>query len=454
MTWKKNETLELEITGVTTEGFGVGRCQGQAIFVPLTAPGDRAEVKILKPLKNYAYGKLQKLLFPSPHRVEPDCPVFAKCGGCCFRHIGYQAELEWKERRVQDALTRIGGLPEPQLEPILPSKSRIGYRNKALLPLGVDTKGQLQMGYYAPNSHRIIDCSECRLHPPEFSDAMAAFRDWAQRYGDPVYDEATHSGRMRRLYLRKAESTGEILVCVVVNGNGLHHERELLEAMKASLPGLASLQINSQREKTNVALGKRCRVIYGKGSIEDRLCGLFFQISPLSFYQVNRSQAQVLYEKAAEYAALTGKETLLDLYCGTGTIGLSLVHKAKKVIGVEIVPEAVENAKENAEINNIVNAEFLCAEASQAATLLAKRGEKPDVVILDPPRKGCGPELVKTVAAFSPQRVVYVSCDPATLARDIKEFTGLGYELRKACPVDMFPATAHVETVALLCHKK
>ena len=454
MSFKKNERLELEITGVTAEGFGVGRCQGQAVFVPLAAPGDRAEVKILKPLKNFAYGKLERLLSPSPHRVEPDCPVFEKCGGCCFRHIGYQAELELKERRVLDALTRIGGLSAPQLEPILPAKSRCGYRNKALLPLGTGSEGQLQMGFYAPNSHRIVDCSACRLQPPEFTAAMDAFRDWAQRYGDPIYDEASHSGKMRRLYLRKAESTGEILVCVVVNGNGLRHEKELLEAMKAALPGLASLQINSLRERTNVALGKRCRVIYGKESIEDRLCGLTFQISPLSFYQVNRSQAQVLYEKAAEYAALTGEETLLDLYCGTGTIGLSLAHKAKKLLGVEIVPEAVENAWENARANGITNAEFLCADASQAAALLSQRGEKPQVVILDPPRKGCGSGLVETVAAFDPQRIVYVSCDPATLARDIKAFAPLGYQLRKACPVDMFPATAHVEVVCLLSKLK
>ena len=309
------------------------------------------------------------------------------------------------------------------------------------------------MGFYAVNSHRIVNCEACALQPEEFRLAMNVFRRWAEQYGDPVYDEASHSGTMRRLYLRKGEITGEIMVCVVVNGNGLHHEAELTRMLKEALPTLASVVINSNRERTNVALGKKCRTVYGSSTIRDQLCGLEFHISPLSFYQVNRGQAERLYLQAAEYAALTGAETLLDLYCGTGTIGLSMAHRIQKLIGVEIVPEAIENAKKNAESNGIHNAEFLCRDAAQAAKLLAERGEFPDVVILDPPRKGCGADLIDTVVSFAPKRIIYVSCDPATLARDLKQFARLGYPLIEAAPVDMFPGTSHVETVVLLSHK-
>lgn len=446
----KNQLIQLSITGMTAEGFGVGRHQGMAVFVPLTAPGDLAEVRVVKLEKRYAYGRLERLLSPSPHRIEPNCPVFAQCGGCCYRHIKYPAELQIKEERVRDALSRIGGFSDLTLRPILAASSRDGYRNKALLPLGIDKNGSLQMGFYAVNSHRIVNCEDCRLQPEEFRLAMDVFRKWSEQYGDPVYDEASHSGRMRRLYLRKGESSGELMVCVVVNGNGLHHEAELISMLREALPSLASVVINSNRERTNVALGKKCRTVFGTDTIRDTLCGLEFHLSPLSFYQVNRSQAERLYGQTAEYAALTGAETLLDLYCGTGTIGLSMARRARKLIGVEVVPEAVENAKMNAEINGINNAEFLCSDASQAAKLLAERGEKPDIIILDPPRKGCGEDLIETVASFAPERIVYVSCDPATLARDLKKFAELGYPPVEATPVDMFPGTAHVEVVCLL----
>ena len=447
---QKNEIVEIEITGMTAQGAGVGHYQGMAVFTPLTAPGDVARVRVVKAAKNYAYGRLEELVSPSADRMEPDCPCFAQCGGCCYRHITYEAELGIKAARVQDALTRIGGFRSLPVRPILGADSRDGYRNKALLPLGTKKDGSLSMGFYAVNSHRIVDCEECRLQPEEFNRAMAAFRQWAAAYGDPVYDEATHSGRMRRLYLRKGEMTGQILACVVVNGNGLHHETELVQALKQAVPGLASVVINSNRERTNVALGQKCRTIYGMDTIEDTLCGLRFKLSPLSFYQVNRTQAERLYEVAARYAGLTGQELLLDLYCGAGTIGLSMAGMARRLLGVEIVPQAVENARENARLNGIENAEFFCGDAGEAARMLAERGERPDVIVLDPPRKGCSPDLVHTVAEFGPKRIVYVSCDPATLARDLKLFAELGYPPVEAAPVDMFPGTAHVETVVLL----
>ncbi len=450
MALQKNDVVELNITGMTAEGMGVGRIEGLAVFVPLSAPGDLVRAKLVKLAKNYAYGRLEKLLIPSPQRIEPDCPVFSQCGGCCYRHITYEAELRIKEERVRDALVRIGGFPSLPILPILAADSRDGYRNKALLPLDVKKDGSLSMGFYAVNSHRVVDCESCRLQPEEFNAAMKAFRQWAQKYGDPVYEETSHKGKMRRLYLRKGENTGEIMACVVVNGNGLHHEQELVSALREAVPGLSSVVINSNRERTNAVLGTKCRTVWGSDVIHDVLCGLKFSLSPLSFYQVNHYQAERLYQKAAKYAALTGRETVLDLYCGTGTIGLSMAKQAKKLIGVEIALSAVENARQNAAENGIENAEFLCGDAAEAAKLLAKRGEKPDVVILDPPRKGCGRDLIGTVVLFTPERIVYVSCDPATLARDLKYFAELGYLPTEAAPIDMFPHTRHVETVVLL----
>ncbi len=450
MELKKNNMIELSVTGMTAEGMGVGHCEGMAVFVPLAAPGDCILVKVVKVTKNLAYGRLEEILTPSPDRIEPDCPVFSQCGGCCYRHISYEAEKRIKWERVRSAFDRIGGLKKLPLLPIIGAEQRNSYRNKALLPLGTDRNGELIMGYYAVNSHRIVNCEGCLLQPEEMNAAMTAFRKWEKEYGDPVYQEETHTGRLRRLYFRKGEKTGELMACVVVNGNGLHHEQELVSMLREAVPGLVSVIINSNREKTNVALGKKCRTVWGSDTVRDELCGLRFRLSPLSFYQVNRTQAQRLYEQAVEYAGLTGNEILLDLYCGAGTIGLSMSSKAKKVIGVEIMPEAIENARQNARDNGITNAEFLCGDAAQAAAELKSRGERPDVIVLDPPRKGCSPELIKTISEFSPERIVYVSCDPATLARDLKLFAELGYPPLEATPVDMFPATAHVETVALL----
>ncbi len=454
MALKKNQYIEMEFTGMTAEGAAVGRHQGEAVFVPLGAPGDRALVKIVKAAKTHAFGRLERVLEPGECRREPDCPVYRLCGGCCYRHITYEEELRIKEQRVRDALERIGGLKGLPVRPITGAVSRDGYRNKALLPIGPGPDGGVELGFYARNSHRIVPCEGCRLQPEEFTIAMRAFREWAKEYGDPVYDEATHKGRMRRLFLRKAEATGEIMVCVVVNGNGLHHEAELAEAMRKAVPGLSSLVINSNTQRTNVALGRRCRTVWGGDSIRDRLCGLEFEISPLSFYQVNRSQAERLYGIAADYAGPGEGSLLLDLYCGTGTIGLSMARRAGRLIGVEVEPRAVENAIENAERNGINNAEFLCGDAGEAAEELARRGLRPEVVILDPPRKGCTPEVIGTVAGMGPERVVYVSCDPATLARDLREFAGRGYKAEEASPVDMFPGTGHVETAVRLSRRE
>lgn len=454
MQLKKNDSIELEITGYTAEGSGVGRYENIAVFVPLAAVGDRLRVKILKTAKTYAFGKLEQILSPSPDRVRQDCSQFAKCGGCVYRHIDYAAELRAKEQRVRDAVERIGGFRDLPIRSIVGSANPDHYRNKAQLPIGKAAGKGITLGFYASHSHRLIPCEECFLQPAAFTAAMRAFQEWAIKTGEDVYNEATGKGRLRHLYLRQAGATGEIMVCVVVNGNGVHQEPELVELLRKNVPGLKSVIINVNREKTNVVLGKKCRTVWGEDTITDMLCGLKFHISPLSFYQVNRDQAERLYTIAGEYAGLTGGETLLDLYCGTGTIGLSMAKKAGKVIGVEIVEQAVEDAKRNAERNGIANAEFLCADAAKAADMLKNRGVRPDVVVLDPPRKGCDSSLIETVVKMGPERVVYVSCDPATLARDLKIFAQQGYVPKELTPVDMFPRTSHVETVVLMSRTK
>jgi 23S rRNA (uracil1939-C5)-methyltransferase len=451
---KKNDLFEAEITAMTAEGSGICRADGMAVFVPGTAVGDRCVVRVVKVLKKYAFGRLEELLTPSPDRTTPDCPIAGPCGGCVYRHITYEAELKIKTQRVRDALERIGGFEKIPMEPILGAPSRTRYRNKCQLPIGLSKNGEMQMGFYAVNSHRIIDTHTCLLQPEVFDRAAEAFRAWQKLSGESIYDEAAHSGVLRHLYMRCGEKSGEVLVCIVANGAKLHGEDLLVKMLREAVPEITGIVLNINRERTNVVLGRELRTLWGKPTIRDTLCRLEFEISPHAFYQVNRTQAEALYNKAAEYAGLTGAETLLDLYCGTGTIGLSMASRAKKLIGAEIIPSAVENARKNAAHNHVTNAEFLCGDAKDAARILYERGERPDVIVIDPPRKGCDAAVISTIAAMRPTRVVYVSCDPATLARDLKQFTAEDYNIEAVTPVDMFPGTAHVETVVLLSHKK
>lgn len=451
---KKNELYETDITAFTTEGNGICRIDEMAVFVPGTAIGDHCIVRIVKVLKSYAFGRLEELLIPSKDRTEPDCNVSAQCGGCVYRHITYKAELAAKEQRVRDALERIGGFRGIEIQPIISAPDRNHYRNKCQLPIGLSKDGKMQLGFYAVNSHRIVDTHTCMLQPTEFDRIAEAFRAWQETAGESIYDEASHSGVLRHLYMRCGEKSGEILVCVVANSRKLRDEALLVSSLRKAVPEITGIVLNINREKTNVVLGKENRTLWGKDTITDTLCGLQFEISPHAFYQVNRTQAEVLYEKAAEYAALTGNENLLDLYCGTGTIGLSMAKKAKKLIGAEIVSAAIENAKRNAARNNIANAEFICGDAAEAAQTLYQRGEKPDVIVIDPPRKGCDTALISCISNMDPVRVVYISCDPATLARDLKHFDEVGYKINAVTPVDMFPCTAHVETVCLMSKKE
>lgn len=454
MNIKKNEEYTIEITGMTTEGSGVGRVENTAVFVPNTAIGDKIRARVIKTAKNYAIGRAEAIIEPSQHRIEPDCACFFQCGGCTYRHITYEAELKIKEQRVKDAMVRIGGFSQLPVEPIKRAASRNHYRNKAQLPVGKNKNGSFITGFYAYHSHRIVPCDSCKLQPKEFDQIVKLFLQWAEEFNPQPYDEATHKGVLRHLFIRTAQHTGEIMVCLVLNGEGVKGERELAGMLKEHIDGFSTLVINVNKEKTNVILGKTCRTVFGKGYITDKLCGLTFRLSPLSFYQVNKTQTELLYSLAAEYANLNKEDVLLDLYCGTGTIGLSMANKVKQLIGVEIIPQAVENAKENAKENNIEHARFICADAAKAAQKLKKENINPSVVVVDPPRKGCTEDLINTIAQMAPNRVVYISCDCATLARDCKRFAQLGYSPKKAIPVDMFPSTPHVETIVLLSHKK
>ena len=444
---KKNEEFNLTITGYTSEGGGVGKYNGQAIFVENTAIGDEILCHIIKAKSNYAIGKVQKLIRPSKSRIEPECGAFKSCGGCSFGHIKYEDELLYKAQKVQDAFTRIGKL-SPAFSPILSSPQTYRYRNKAQYPVRREN-GILNIGFYAKKSHRVIDGGDCLLQPEEFTKIIEIFKKWINENGVTVYNEEIGIGLIRHIYLRKAFATGEIMVCAVINGKSLPYADELLESLK-TINGFKTLITNTNTEKTNVVLGNHCTTIYGDGYITDILCGVKIKISPLSFYQVNRDGAEILYSKAAEYAAPNGNEDILDLYCGTGTIGLSMADRVKSVTGVEIIPEAIEDAIENAKINGITNTRFICGDASHAAQMLKDEGIKPHTVILDPPRKGCAEELLKTVAEINPKKIVYVSCDPATLARDCARLLDLGYTVEEVTPVDMFPRTSHVETVVLM----
>lgn len=447
---KKNEEFNLKITGYTSEGGGVGKFDGQAVFVENTAIGDEILCHIIKAKNTYAIGKAMKIIKPSKSRIEPECEAFKSCGGCSFAHIKYEEELKAKEQKVIDAFKRIGGI-SPKFAPIIPSPETTRYRNKAQYPVRREN-GILNIGFYAKKSHRVIDGGDCLLQPVEFTEIIEVFRKWINDNNITVYSENTNLGLLRHIYLRKAFATDEIMVCVVINGKTLPCYENLLSELK-SVDGFKTLVLNMNRQNTNVVLGDECISLYGDGYITDILCGVKVKISPLSFYQVNRNGAERLYNKAAEYAGLTGEEDILDLYCGTGTIGLSMAQKVKSLIGVEIIPEAIEDAKTNAELNNIKNARFICGDASLAAEKLKDDGITPQVIILDPPRKGCAEELLKTVAQINPQKIVYVSCDPATLARDCARLLELGYAVNEVTPVDMFPRTSHVETVCLLERK-
>ncbi len=448
---KKNDDIILEITDLTGGGDGIAKADdGRIVFIPNTAVGDTVLAHIIKVKPRYALAKLVEIIKPSPHRIESDCSIYERCGGCVFRHISYERECEIKYNQVKNSINRIGGI---DIEPnaIIKGEFQNNYRNKAQYPIGTDKNGKIICGFYSGRSHRVVPLTSCCLQPQIFEGIIEVFCDWANENNLTAYSEETGKGLLRHLYIRYAEVTNQIMVVVVINGKTLPCANKLAERFEERFgEAFKSFQININTKDTNVILSDKCQRIFGEDYVYDILCGVKIRLSPLSFYQVNRNMAEKLYSKAREYADPQDK-FILDLYCGAGTIGLSMARKAKKIIGVEIVPEAIEDAKFNAKENGIDNCEFICGDASFAAKNLKNRGINPDVVILDPPRKGCDEEVIKIVANdFKPERVVYVSCNDATLARDCALFKELGYEAKKLTPVDMFPRTGHVEVVALL----
>ena len=443
----ENNIYTATVEGYSSEGLGIVRIEGAVVFVPQAIRGEEIDLRITKVMKTAAAGEIVKIRKPSPERMKPECPYFGKCGGCDFQHMSYTEELAAKRQHVQDAITRIGGI-DIEVEEILGAKDPMHYRNKSQYPVGADGA----IGFFQARTHKVVPIDRCLIQS-EISDRTAkAVGEWMKRYKISAYDERTHKGLVRHIYVR-VNKKGESLCCLVVNGKQVPREPELATYVTAAAPKTVGVVLNTNTLRGNVILGDKYRTLWGRDFLMDTLCGLEFKLSVPSFYQVNRAQAEVLYSKALEFAGLTGEETVLDLYCGTGTITLCLAKRAKKAIGAEIVPPAIEDAKENAKRNGIENAEFFCGDASDIAAKLEAEGLRPDVITVDPPRKGLAPEVIASVAAMGPKRVVYVSCDPATLGRDLKIFRQLGYETKRAAAVDMFPGTRHIESVALLAKK-
>lgn len=453
MPLQKNQILTLRIERLSSDGSGVAHsADGEAVFVPGTAPGDEARVRIVKDCGRYAFGILDELLTPSPDRIPVDCPVAGPCGGCSLRHLDYAAELRAKQESVLDAFRRIGGLEVPVLD-ILPSPDVDRYRNKVQFPVGIDKNGVPCIGFYAGRTHRIVPCPDCKLQPGVLNEIGNALCTFFAQQGIRPYDEQSGKGLVRHIFLRRGAHSGQIMVCLVCTRAKLPHAEQLCTALRGQFPAISTILLNVNAKNTNVILGSENHILYGPGYIEDTLCGVPVRLGPLSFYQVNTLAAERLYGVAAQYAQLTPDDALLDLYCGMGTIGLSMAEQCRELIGVEIVPEAIESAKANAaRMGEAVAAKsrFFCADAGQAATQLAAEGLHPDIVMLDPPRKGCDEATLSAVVRMAPRRVVYVSCNPATAARDAAWLEQNGYHAEKVQPVDLFPRTKHCECVIAL----
>ena len=443
----KNQIYEALITDYTAEGQGVAHIEGCAVFVPNAIAGERVRLRIEKAQKTWASGKIVEILEKSPHRRNRECPVAKLCGGCDFWHMDYAEETRLKAQRVTDCLNRLAGENLDPV-PILAAPTCLGYRNKAQYPVS-QKKGRAFAGFFRAGTHQVVENPRCRILPEKTDAVKDTVIDYVNRFHISVYDETTHTGLLRHIYVRRGAASGQILVCLVVNGSAIPKPQALIDRLKA-IPGFATLVLSENTRKGNAVLGDTFHTLYGPGWIEDTLCGLTFRLSPRSFYQVNHHQAQRLYEAAIAQASICKTDTVLDLYCGVGTITLAMARSAGKVIGVEVIPQAVEDARENAARNRIDNAEFFCADAGAAALELERQGVRPDVVVVDPPRKGLNADAIEAMARMAPKRIVYVSCDPATLARDVALLKQRGYCLTSAQAADLFPRCAHVESIVLL----
>ena len=451
---QKDDLIRVTIEDLSSDGLGVGHSDGMAFFIKDTVIGDEVEAKIMKMKKTYGYARMTKLLVPSPDRIEARCPVARQCGGCQIQSMSYPAQLRFKENKVRNNLMRIGKFENPPMEPIIGMDTPFRYRNKAQFPIGYSRDGRRIAGFYAGRTHAIIECKDCLLGARVNQEILETVLSHMEQFQIEPYEEQTGKGLLRHVMTRVGHSTGEIMVCLVVNGTKLPHEEALIAAL-TGIPGMASVTLNTNTEKTNVIMGRKQRLLWGRPYIEDTIGAVRFRISPLSFFQVNPLQTEKLYGKALEYAGLTGEETVWDLYCGIGTISLFLAQRAKKVCGVEIVPAAIEDARKNAALNGFTNAEFFVGKAEEVLPEKYKtEGITADVIVVDPPRKGCEESVLTTMIQMQPKRIVYVSCDSATLSRDLKYLCENGYTLQKYCPVDMFGNSVHVETVVLLSHKK
>ena len=454
MEFRKNDLVTLEIEDCGIDGEGIGKADGFTVFVKDAVIGDTVTAKIIKAKKNYGYGRLMEVLKPSPYRVEPKCEFARQCGGCQLQALSYDQQLVFKTNKVKGHLERIGGFTDIPMEPIIGMDELFHYRNKAQFPVGRNKEGKIVTGFYAGRTHNIIENRDCALGVAENKEVLDRVIAHMEKYGIEPYNEATGKGLVRHILIRYGYFTKEVMVCLILNGNKLPKEEQLVKSL-CEIPGMTSITINVNKKHSNVILGEEIRLLWGQEYITDRIGDISYQISPLSFYQVNPMQTQKLYAKALEYADLHGQETVWDLYCGIGTISLFLAQKAKFVRGVEIVPAAIENAKENAKLNGLENTEFFVGKAEEVLPReYKKNGVYADVIVVDPPRKGCDETLLETMIEMNPESIVYVSCDSATLARDLKYLCERGYELRKVCPVDQFGMTVHVETVVLLSQQK
>ena len=450
MEYRKNDIVTLEIVDCGTDGEGIGKADGFTVFVKDAVIGDTVKAKIMKAKKNYGYGRLMEILKPSPYRVEPVCPSARQCGGCQLQAVSYEEQKVFKEKKLRGHLERIGGFHDLPMEPLIGMDEPYHYRNKAQFPVGRNKEGRIITGFYAGRTHAIIENRDCALGIPQNKDVLDRVIAHMEKYNIAPYDEMTGRGLVRHIFVRYGFFTGEIMVCLIINGQEFPHQKELIEKL-CEIPGMTSISLNINKKRNNVILGEKVKTIWGQEFITDKIGDISYEISPLSFFQVNPKQTWKLYSKALEYADLHGEETVWDLYCGIGTISLFLAQKARFVRGVEIVPAAIEDAKRNAKINNIENVEFFVGKAEEVLPReYEKNGVYADVIVVDPPRKGCDEMLLKTILKMQPKRVVYVSCDSATLARDLRFLCDNGYELKKVCGVDQFPQTVHVETVVLL----
>lgn len=454
MSYRKNDVLTVKIEDIGHDGAGIGKVDGYTLFVKDAVIGDVVEVKMMKAKKSYGYARLLKVITPSVSRVEPLCPYAKQCGGCQIQMMSYEEQLRFKENKVRNNLKRIGSFEEIPMEPILGMENPFYYRNKAQFPVGYDKEGNLIAGFYAGRTHSIINNCRCYLGVSENELVLNQVLDWMKRNHVSAYEEESGKGLIRHVLIRYGFTTKEVMVCLVVNGAGVPAKEELIEGLR-HIQGMTSITISSNTKQTNVIMGEKITLLWGQPYITDFIGNIQYQISPLSFYQVNPAQTKRLYETALEYAGLNGDETVWDLYCGIGTISLFLAQRAKQVYGVEIIPAAIEDAKRNARLNQIENARFFVGKAEK---VLPEKYEKEqiyaDVIVVDPPRKGCEESVLNTMVQMKPKRIVYVSCDSATLARDLKYLCERGYEVKKVKVIDQFPQTVHVETVVMLSHKK